>query len=59
MNAIINQKFLFRVNVFDEDKPKIEELSLHEIFFGKENVFEGLHSISEKLWDEMMQKLYE
>jgi hypothetical protein len=36
VNAILTQKFFFRTNIFDEGEPKIEELSLDQIFFGKE-----------------------
>jgi glutamate--cysteine ligase catalytic subunit len=35
-NAAIEQKFFFRTNVFDSGLPLIEELTIHEIFAGKQ-----------------------
>lgn len=35
-NAAIEQKFFFRTNVFDAGLPLIEELTIHEVFAGKE-----------------------
>ena len=34
-NALIEGKFFWRVNVTQEAEPKIEELTIHEILFGK------------------------
>jgi glutamate--cysteine ligase catalytic subunit len=36
INAAVEQKFFFRTNVFDAGLPLIEELSIYEIFAGKE-----------------------
>lgn len=51
MNAVLTQKFHFRVNVFEDGEPVIEELSLDEIFFGKEGTFEGLYAIASRIWN--------
>ncbi|EGR31102.1 hypothetical protein IMG5_117750 [Ichthyophthirius multifiliis] len=57
-NAIINQKFWFRTNVFDDGEPLLQELYLREIFFGKDDVFEGLFFISESIWEDFLSKAY-
>lgn len=33
-DAILNEKFFFRTNIFDAGEPKIQEMTTHEIFFG-------------------------
>lgn len=42
-NAILKQKFYFRVNIYESGLPIIRELTLKEIFFGsKEQEFQGM-----------------
>lgn len=35
VNAAVDGKFYFRTNIFDSGKPKVEELTILEIFEGK------------------------
>jgi glutamate--cysteine ligase catalytic subunit len=44
MDAITQQKFFFRTNIEDKGRPVIEEMTLHEIMFGKGN-FKGLFEV--------------
>lgn len=58
-NAIRTEKFFFRTNIFDDKQPIIEELSLHEIFFGKQSSsYEGIYSVASNVWTKMMNKIY-
>ena len=43
-DALMKQRFYFRTNVLDKGEPVIEELTIHEILFGKEN-FEGIYRL--------------
>ncbi len=36
MNALLSEKFYFRINCYDDGEPVVRELTLYEIFFGKE-----------------------
>ena len=48
-DALRKQRFYFRTNIYDPDEPKIEELLIHEIFFGK-GEFKGLmHELEKRL----------
>jgi Glutamate-cysteine ligase len=58
LNAIQQQKFWFRVNVFEQSEGVYEELYLHEIMFGKDSVFEGLFAISSQIWEEFLANVY-
>ena len=35
-NAILEQKFFFRTNLFSDGQPEIQELSIAEILFGSD-----------------------
>ena len=35
INAAVEQKFFFRINLFEAGHPQLEELTIHEIFTGK------------------------
>jgi hypothetical protein len=51
IDAVRKQKFFFRVNIFDEGKPEIKELTLHEIFFGVGEYIGLLTYVKQKLLD--------
>lgn len=40
----MKEKFYFRTNLLDKGEPIIKELTIHEIFFGKEG-FEGVYTL--------------
>jgi len=45
-DAIIKEKFYFRINIQDPGKPIIKELTIYEIFFGvKEYNYKGIYGI--------------
>lgn len=52
-NSILNDKFFFRTNVFDDGVPIIAELYLREIFFGsKEHEFPGMFTLFQKMLED-------
>ena len=52
-NSILNEKFFFRTNVFDDGVPIIRELYLREIFFGsKEHEFPGMFEFIRKVLED-------
>ncbi|KAL4505198.1 hypothetical protein ABPG72_016265 [Tetrahymena utriculariae] len=58
VDAITTQKFFFRTNIHEDGEPIIEELTLHEIFFGKSQVFDGLYQYASQVWESMMQEIF-
>lgn len=55
-NAAREQKFYFRINIFDDGKPVIKELTLEEIFNGCED-FIGLKAAVEEFLKQNKDKV--
>lgn len=52
-DAILNEKFYFRTNIFDKGKPEIQELTAHQIFFGApEYKYNGIFNEMERFVQE-------
>ena len=48
-DAVRQQKFYFRTNIYDHGEPVIEELTVFEILFGKGNFRGIMHEVDRKL----------
>ena len=58
-DAALNQKFFWRTNMFDEGVPKVEEMTILEIFEGKQDnsEFKGLFWVIEQFLERNSSKI--
>ena len=56
-NAVIEQKFFFRTNIFDSGPPVIKELTLDQIFFSTDESSVGLFcTVAKNFWKEFVSR---